>query len=360
MFNIKAIFPQRAFNFSINYNWIKNNRLGIFSFIFTFSIILSFIGITLSRNAAIRSIKNEIEITIKKLNEIGIDIAYSNIEFNNIFTYPLISIQNLQLYNLEGKNLWNISFSEIKGNTSLFNTNNIKMQFSENAKIRINDKEFPINIANGELRIKTNKKQELNALKLNINDINIKNLAKINSLSGEMQKINSAMQAPVILPTIEANIEAKNISLNGLLNYPLTSQIERIFIRSNVIGTFPSSTTFLLSSENWLRSGGFIEIPSFLINWDPLLMVGRGTINFDEKLTPKIQLQTSSKALHELLQDLLKIGFIEKKGTFVANVLLKAKSFKLKKEDKYLTVTTPITYSDGKLSIENVMVKTIQ
>ena len=35
------------------------------------------------------------------------------------------------------------------------------------------------------------------------------------------------------------------------------------------------------------------------------------------------------------------------------------KFIKLKKEDKHLTVSTPISYSDGKLAIENVTIKTI-
>ena len=66
---------------------------------------------------------------------------------------------------------------------------------------------------------------------------------------------------------------------------------------------------------------------------------------------------TSSKALLRLIDDLQKNGFLERKGVFVADILLKSKGFKLHEEDKHLTLTTPINYQDGKLSVENITVK---
>jgi hypothetical protein len=61
-----------------------------------------------------------------------------------------------------------------------------------------------------------------------------------------------------------------------------------------------------------------------------------------------------------LLSDLQKNKFLERKGVFVANILLGAKAFKLKEDDEHYTISTPITYRDGKLAIENITIKTVK
>ena len=50
-------------------------------------------------------------------------------------------------------------------------------------------------------------------------------------------------------------------------------------------------------------------------------------------------------------------GWLESKGVFVAKILLNSKAFKMNRDDKFMTVTTPIDYKDGKLMIENIVVK---
>ena len=360
MIKIKSPLSLKKLPFNINYKILKNNRLGVFSFLFAFTIMFLFINITLARNAVIRNIKAQLSQAIQNLNEIGLDISYENLEFNNIFIYPILEAHNFQIYNLQGNALWNVRFPDLTVHSSLFNAQNLKIKFSNYAELRYNAQNYPTTFENTNIQLTLDEKSHLEVLKTDLENINIKNFAKIQSLIWHLNKIETSVKAPVMLPTTESSLEINNIALNGLLNYPLTSQIRRIFIKANVIGRIDADNSFLLSAENWLQSGGFIEIPSFMISWDPLLMVGRGSVTFNEKFSPQIQLHTSSKAIQELLNDLLKIDFIEKKGTFVANILLGAKSFKLKKEDKHLTVSTPITYSDGKLAIENVTIKTIQ
>lgn len=41
-----------------------------------------------------------------------------------------------------------------------------------------------------------------------------------------------------IAAVFENHIELKNITLNGLLNYPLTSQISRLYLKTNLMGEF--------------------------------------------------------------------------------------------------------------------------
>ena len=94
-----------------------------------------------------------------------------------------------------------------------------------------------------------------------------------------------------------------------------------------------------------------------MISWDPLLLVGRGDVHFNEKFEPKMSLHTSSKALLDLLNDLQDKKYLDRKGVFVANILLGAKAFKANENDNYYTITTPITYRDNKLAVENITIK---
>ena len=61
----------------------------------------------------------------------------------------------------------------------------------------------------------------------------------------------------------------------------------------------------------------------------------------------------------ELLNDMQAKSYLDRKGVFVANILLNAKAFKLHNDDKYLTIATPITYRDNKLAVENITIKTL-
>ena len=129
------------------------------------------------------------------------------------------------------------------------------------------------------------------------------------------------------------------------------------YAKTSFIGRFNPEEQFLTAMETWLKEGGFIEVPNLVIQWEPLTLVARGNVNFNEKFAPRIQLNTSSKGLLRLLSDLQKNNFLDSKNVFVANILLTNKAFKLNSEDTELTISTPISYSDGKISIENLTIK---
>lgn len=58
------------------------------------------------------------------------------------------------------------------------------------------------------------------------------------------------------------------------------------------------------------------------------------------------------------MEDLQDRNFLERKGVFVANILLSNKAFKLNEDDEHLTIVTPIDYRNHKLAVENITVKT--
>ena len=98
-------------------------------------------------------------------------------------------------------------------------------------------------------------------------------------------------------------------------------------------------------------------MPNLIVQWQPLTLVGRGSINFSEKFSPRIYFNTSSKGILRLINDLHENGFLDSKNVFVANILLSNKAFKLNPEDEELTISTPVSYSDGKIAIENLTIK---
>ena len=151
----------------------------------------------------------------------------------------------------------------------------------------------------------------------------------------------------------------ESVNLNGLLDYPLTSYIRKMYAQFNLVGNLSGNEPFVTAAEKWLHEGGFVDVPNVTVSWDPLLLVGKGDIRFNENFEPTIQIKTSSKAIINLLNDLKNNKFLDRKGVFVANILLAAKGFKMKDDDEYLTISTPIAYRDNKLTVENITVKTL-
>ena len=103
--------------------------------------------------------------------------------------------------------------------------------------------------------------------------------------------------------------------------------------------------------------GGLIDIPNIILQWEPLTLVGRGDISFSENFSPRIYFNTSSKGLLTLLNDLQKREVLDSSNVFIANIMLKNKAYKINNDDKELTISTPIGYSDNILTIENLPLK---
>lgn len=337
-------------------SWGGFHKLFLFSFLFSFVLMLSFIQITLIRNALIRSIKTELLQTTQYLNEFQIDIAYDNIKFNNIFVHPLIEIDNLQIYNLKGKELWRINIGKIIGRPGIFNGHKLNLQLSDMLSFTYG-KDTHLISSNAGLKVLTDNQGKFDTLHLRLRNTDIKDFAKAKEIRFDLRNLHTVPHHSLLSPSLESHLEIRDVKLNGLLKYPLTSEIHRIYGKFNLIGSILPQDSLYAGVENWLKNGGFIDIPKLIINWEPLVLVGQGSINFNEKLRPRINITTSSKAMLDLLDDLQKNHFLDRKGVFVANILLNSKAFKLNENDKYLTITTPISYQDNKLSIENITVK---
>lgn len=335
-------------------NNIKSNKAVWIAFSLGFILTLSFVSLTLERNSQVKNLKAGLLQLQDGLNEFGLDIAYDKIKFSSVFTRPLFEVENFTFYS--PRQQWRLLLPKLKIVPAFFSFNKFIIAPGPDFTITSNGEAYKGTAENTNIEVSLNKSQ-IKLLMAEIRNIDIKKLAKIQelNLAGRQTGYNNNLKG--VISSFENHLEMKNITLNGLLNYPLTSQISRLYLKTNLMGTLKQKSTFTLSMQDWLRRGGLVEISNLIVNWDSFSLVGRGELNFDEALHPNLHLETSSKALIRLLDELQQKEVIERKGVFVAKILLSNKAFKLKENDTALTVTTPIDYRDGKLAVENVTIR---
>ncbi len=360
MSDIKAYMQRIVAKFSYANEFVATRKLGFFSFLFSFACMFMFIQVTVSRNNIIRTMQNDFAKAISDLNEIGLDVAYDNLEFDSIFIFPLLKIENLRLYNLKGTSLWNLSVNNIYARPRFFRSRGVRFVSDGGAVFSIDGNDYNIKSEGAELMLAYEKDMQFSDAELYLNRVDIKDWAKIDDIVWVARKVKEKKSVLNLrTPNVESHLEIKNVNLNGLLDYPLTSHIRKIYAQFNLIGDLFGTEPFMITAEKWLHEGGFIDVPTITVSWDPLLLVGKGYVRFNEKFEPIVQIKTSSKAIINLLNDLKNNKFLDKKGVFVANILLAAKGFKMKDDDEYLTISTPIAYRDNKLTVENITVKTV-
>lgn len=334
----------------------RGRSLGVLSFFLGFAIALFLLNASLLRGYQIRQTKLQIVQLQKTLAEFNLDISYDNLHFNSWFMRPLLSADNFQIYNLSGTDLWRLTVPRLELKPRWFNSRIININFGNQQTWSWNNQEKPLNTQKAVIQLEAGD-EGLQVVLAQIRHIEIKDFAKISELNLAGRRFLGDMTPSHRTAGFENHLELKDITLNGLLHYPLTSHINRIYLKTNFMGRIPAQMPLRLGLEEWLHQGGFVEIPNLVVNWPPLLLVGRGELNFDEKFTPSLRLETSSKALIKLLDDLQNHNTLDRKGVFVAKILLSNKAFKLNPADKDLAMITPIKYRDGKISVENITVR---
>lgn len=324
---------------------------GALGFLLGFSLIF----IIMLRGFHVELLKKGLATNIERLNEIDIDVAYGNIEFNRLPGLDLANLKDFSFYALDGS--WKLSFPEIRIYQPWLGTNQLLISLGTIQELNLHGKLYQIegDEAVLELTLEDKKPQLLLA---QLKNLNIKDFAKIGQINLASRRLNKYLPADSFLPSLENYLEINNVDINGLLNYPLTSHINRLYLKTMLMGQIDGSSDLLLNIHNWLNKDGYIDISTFTVNWPPLLMVGRGQLSFTENLKPVLRLETSSKGMLKLIDDFQNKNFIDNKGAFVAKILLSNKAFKLHKDDEELTVVTPIDYRDEKLAVENFTIKT--
>lgn len=327
--------------------------LAVICFAVTFVICLGLIIYLLQRVACIEQIKREIRNFETSLSELNYDFAYENLHFSAINPFSIVKIKKLRIYSLNSEHYYEWSTPELSLRMGIFNSSHMTLDWAKQQIVQIQDKKYPFELGTSNIELDFDSNTGLRQWVIGLENINIKDIAFIEKFKWAARRM-SPQQINELSPFFENHIEFEHITLNGLLDYPLSQTISRIYLNANVIGVIKNAGSLRESFVSWMLLGGSLDIKRFVLNWAPLLMVGRGDFYFNEKMEPSLHLNTSSKALFELIDDLNGKGWLESKGVFVAKILLNNKAFKLEAADKYMTVATPIDYRDGKLSVENI------
>lgn len=335
----------------------KIGYVNIVAFAFSFVIVLCGICIIALKGLAVKKIRSSFPTIISSLNEMGIDLAYDNIKFSPLFFTPLMRVEQPQIYALDENNYWNLQFDNLTADFSFFEQNKIVLRFSNHGNISFDEQSYSTTNNTAAITLDF-KQQQLQDLSLQAKQFNIHQFADIQNLMFKLHRTpwqNSPDDAA--LNSWISSLDITDVTINGMVNYPLSSNLTQLSLQANVIGDFIFKDDFLTSAEDWVKNRGFIDIPNLVLQWSPLTIVGRGQCKFTPLLAPEISFNTSSKGLLKLLDSLLALKLVDAKNVYVAKILLNNKAYKLNADDKELTISTPISYADGKISIDNLPIK---
>ena len=341
-------FPDKAPQKSGHKKWLA------FSFLAAFGVCLLFLNAFFQRQILIAQIKAKISYSITALNQFGWDLAYDNITFNAFPLLDLAIIRNPKIYKKDASFAWN--GEKISLNNSILSPNKLTFYVDGRQNINVGGTAHDMTFAleDGHFYFSdTGNPQSFSAV---LHDISVHDIVDIEDIHLAADFLSSQTHQAQ-LPTVKLVSEIKNAKLNGLLDYPLSQNIKKIYLQANLIGQLQFRSGFQSDLREWLAHDGHIEIEDFSINWPPLLLVGKGQMLLNEKFNPIIRLNTTSLALKQLIDDLEAKNWLDSKGVFVANILLNNKSYKSAEDDEHLTVTTPIALQDDAILIEKIVVK---
>lgn len=326
----------------------------VIAFIFFLLLSLLIIQNYLQRRAIINHFKIEMHYVIKSLNNGGWDLAYDEVDFNSLYPFSLVTFKNLKIYSLNQNYGWEINRLEL--NSGLLNSTKLSIELGAEQNLTVRNKPHKVSLGNYNFKIELPINRQPNNLTLQLQNVSISEFAEISEIN-----LAARIIAPQLIseqsPSLRGYLDIHKVKLNGLLNYPLGQNIERIYLNAELLGQIKGGVNFQQALREWLSKDGHIEIKDFNLNWPPLLMVGKGNLYFNENFKPILQLNTSSKALFELINDLENKNWVDNKGAFVIKILLGNKAYKADAEDKYLTVTTPIAVRDDALLVEKIVLK---
>ncbi len=329
-----CIFWIRRF-FSLSQNKVAL-IVGSIAFILTFISIF----LTLEKISTIKHLKAEIIQLQKDLNAIGWDISYEHLSFNTLTFSSIMTVKDLSFYHTEHN--FKVAIPKLSVKTQLFSFSKFDIIPSETITLSTGEKNWPIKTkhTNIEIEIKDNKVAKLLA---ELSDINIKNTAHIQTVNIAGRHTNNTLAINGPTAVFENHLDIQNIKISHNTNIPLSKTINRLYLKTDTIEDSQKSAS--------------LNISNLIIDWSPFSLVGKGEFYITSTGAPNLLLETSSKGLLNLLNHLQEQNIVERKGIFVANIILTNKAFKLKDEDTELTIITPIAYKDKNLTIENISIR---
>lgn len=326
------------------------------AFLISFICVLLATNNYLQRRAAIDAFKNNFDYLLSSINESGWDIAYDKVEFGHLYPSSLAKFKNFKLYKLIDNPYKEIGWSEISIDSGFFNPSQLSINLSPSGKLNYAGTQHKITLGNYDIEVEVIGNGSFNNLTADIKDLKISDWADIGSIN-YAARIIAPQQINDQSPFFKNYLEINNIKLNGMLDYPLSQNISRVYLEADIIGQIKKADTIKIALNEWLAKDGKIEIKDFTINWLPLILVGKGDLYFDDNLNPIVRMNTSSKALLNLLDQLDQKNWLDSKGVFVAKILLSNKAYKANLQDEFLTVTTPMAIQEDALLVQKIPIK---
>ncbi len=311
---------------------------------------------TLERGKVISRIENEFDNFTNSLNAVGYDLAYDKLNFSYLSPWQVLRVDNLRIYSLDGSNYWEWICPELALSSGIWNADKIKLHLSRSQTIKHGLKTWNVSLPESENTLYLTKDGSLQSITIQAKDISAGRLFTAKQMSLVLQRA-IPHQIKELSSAFNLITEAKDINIDDMTGWPLNKQIDHLYLEADIIGILEKQDIYSESVYNWVERGGNIEIRRMIINWKPLVLVGKGDLYFNEGLEPKLSLNTSSIALIETLDRLNQNQMLDDKGVFVAKILLNNKAFKKKGTDPYLTVTTPIRMNKEQVLIENIPIK---
>ncbi len=333
---------------------LKNWKWAVFSFLAFFLFLSLFINAYLQRQNFIFHVKKNLEYTFNSLVASHWDIAYDHIQFNPFPLFPLVEIDNLQVYDKTNKNAW--VCEKFYFDNSVLSPQKIKIYFDGKQFVKTTQSSHKLSIPQYEMFLTLNN-QAPQSLFINLHHMALEGWADVENLALNIiwnNENNSTFMQKNI--NFNAKLDIQNIKLNGLLDYPLGQIIKNFSMEADMIGKPKGNNSFQASLREWLAQNGYFRINNITLNWRPLLLVGKGDFYLNENFAPILTLNTTSKALLNLLDEMEQKNWLDSKGVFVARVLLNNKAYKIA-DDKYLTVSTPISIRDDAILVEKIAIK---
>lgn len=338
----------------------KLKMSGTKGFIISFAamavVVLFVMWLNFERLSCIRKMKIEFQRFQESVVEAGYDISYSDLKFSKSSLFGVMTLKDLRLNNLNANDYIEYYAEEVKINPGFFSVNKIKLDFSGEQKLTIGEEEHTVYLPQLSIMFGFDQAIGLKSINLIGKDLEIENIIKIGEVKLASQRM-SPQQISYVSPFLENHLELKNIEITNNDDWPVAKKIERIYLHANIVGALIAHNSYKDSIMSWLGTGGMIDIKKLIINWDYFIMVAKGDIYFNENLDPNLHLNTSSKGLMDFLDNLQNFELLDSKGIFVAKILLNNKAFKLKEDDKYSTLTTPINVNKKEFSVENIAIK---
>lgn len=346
-----AASPKSFFGGKIPSSWLWMAS----AFILALSVFLILCSSFLQRRMIISQVQAQFDYVVSAFNDAGLDIAYDDLSVSRIYPFKLLKATNFKIYSIHQGNDFEWKLPELSISSGLLDRSTLTLNFPQFQELRYDGQDYKINLQANNITIEISK-DGLNNLEVELRNILVSDLAEIGEISFA-SRVVAPQQISDTGPFLQNYLEVKDVKLNGLLNYPLSQNIYRLYVNATVMGKINKTDTLQSSLHEWLARGGKIDIRSLTLNWPPLLLVGKGELYFNAKMKPIMRINTTSKALLVLINELDKKSWLDSKGAFVAKILLSNKAFKASPEDEQLTVSTPIAIQEDGLLIEKISVK---